>query len=278
MEFSTQRKESPNKHRYNKDVLDVGFEFAKQVHHECGALVKAIVLFGSAVRGSKSNDIDVLIVLDDITINMSPEFVQTYRIIVEQIVSRVDKRLHVTTLKFTSFWEYVRNGDPIVVNILRDGIALIDTGFFDPLQALLYQGRIRPTPEAIAAYYGKAPATISNSQWHILQACLDLYWAVLDAAHAALMRMGVVPPAPENVAGLLEEKLVKPGILKKKHAHIVREFYHLSRLILHREITQMKGYQYDMYLKEAWAFVQAVGEFLGETPPQKDSDVQKKKR
>ncbi|MFH1650417.1 MAG: nucleotidyltransferase domain-containing protein [Candidatus Woesearchaeota archaeon] len=278
MDFSVERKEQTVRHTYGKEVLDVSFEFAKQVHKECGAFVKGIILFGSSVRKKEGRDIDILIVVDDLSVNMSKEFIQTYRIIVEKIISQVDKRLHVTTLKFTSFWEYARNGDPIVVNMLRDGVALIDTGFFDPLQALLYQGRIRPSAEAVTTYFSRAPMTISNSQWHILQACMDLYWAVIDAGHAALMRMGVVPPAPEHVADLLEEKLVKPGILKKEHAQTVRRFYHLSKLILNRDMTHMKGYQYDDYFKDAWEFVKAVGDFLGETPVTQKSKVSPEKK
>jgi len=109
----------------------------------------------------------------------------------------------------TSFWEYIRNGDPIAINILRDGVALIDTGFFEPLQVLLRRGRIRPTQESIWLYFIRAPNTLHNSKWHILQATLDIYWACVDACHAALMKIGETPPTPEHVADLLEDKLVK---------------------------------------------------------------------
>ena len=63
------------------------------------------------------------------------------------------EKLHITTLKFTSFWEYIRAGDPVGVNILREGMALIDSGFFEPMQQLLIQGKMRPSPEAVWVYF-----------------------------------------------------------------------------------------------------------------------------
>ena len=65
------------------------------------------------------------------------ELIEGYRIIVENLIEKVSLKLHVTSMTFTSFWEHARVGDPILVNILRDGIALHDRGFFDPLQRIL---------------------------------------------------------------------------------------------------------------------------------------------
>ena len=105
----------------------------------------------------KQGDIDILIVFDDVSVNLTPEIVSTYRIIIEKVISEVSTRLHVTTIKLTTYWEYVRAGDPIGMNILRDGVALLDTGFFDPLHALLVRGRIRPSPESVWTYLRELP-------------------------------------------------------------------------------------------------------------------------
>jgi len=147
MEFDVKKQKISNVEKYPKDDLTIAYKFAKKVYDEFGNFIKAIVLFGSSVREEKTKgDIDVLIVVDDITIQMTAEIVETYRIITEKSVADISPRLHVTSLKLTTFWEYVRMGDPIGLNILRDGVALLDTGFFDPLQGLLARGRIRPSP------------------------------------------------------------------------------------------------------------------------------------
>ena len=152
----------------------------------------------------------------------------------------------------------MRNGDPVAINMLRDGVPLQDVGIFEPLQMLLFQGRIRPTKESIWNYYARAPATLANANWHVLQACLDLYWAVIDAAHAALMKMGEVPPSPSHVADLIHDKLVKTGHAQKRSADTMRFFYELSKKITHREIREIPGKKYDEYRGLAQEFVNAM--------------------
>jgi len=260
MEFQVEKKAPVNKEKYSKEHLDIAYKFAERCYKEFGVFVKAIVLFGSAARKSKEDaqhagDIDILIIVDDLAVTLRPEVVQTYRILVQKMVSDISPRLHVTTLKFTSFWDFVRSSDPVAVNILRDGVALIDTGFFDPLQLLLRQGRIRPTTEAIWSYYVRAPATMQNSKWHLLQATIDLYWAAIDAAHAALMRIGEVPPSPEHVPDLMTERLVKRKKLEKKYPAMMRNFYNLMKAITHREKKLVTGQEYDKYYKDCNDFV-----------------------
>ncbi|NQU98854.1 hypothetical protein HQ533_05275 [Candidatus Woesearchaeota archaeon] len=263
MEFKLEKKKKKNTDKYGKSDIDLAYTFSKRVYKEFGNFIKAIVIFGSAARKKKkTKDIDILLIVDDITMVISKELIQTYRLIVEKIVADISTRLHITTLKFTNFWEYVRSGDPIALNILRDGYALIDTGFFEPLQALLHQGRIRPSPESTFAYFNRAPSTLMNSKWHLLQATVDLYWVVVDSAHAALMKMNEVPPSPELVAEMLEKKLVKPGLLNKKYPKVMQRFYDLMKMITARDIKDVSGEQYAEYLKEAQEFMQAMEEIV----------------
>jgi uncharacterized protein (UPF0332 family) len=187
--------------------------------------------------------------------SLTAEVTEAYRVIVQRLIVKNSTKLHVVTLRFTNFWEYVRNGDPVAINILRDGVAIIDSGFFDPLQVLLKKGRIRPTQESIWTYYMRAPNTLYNSKWHINQAVVDLYWAVIDAAHAALMRMGEIPPSPDHVADLLQKKLVARRLLEAKYVATMRNFYRLMKMITHREIKEISGEEYDKYYREAEEFV-----------------------
>jgi len=264
MKFDIPRKEHPNIEKYDRHEVDLCHRFANELYKEMGALIRAVVIFGSAARKKTTakSDIDVLVILDDLTLSLSPEVVNAYRIIVNKIIVRVSTRLHITTLRFTSFWDHIRTGDPIGINILRDGVAIIDSGFFEPLQVLLKKGRIRPTSESIWTYYVRAPNTLHNSRWHLLQATIDLYWAVIDAAHAALMKNGEVPPSPDHVADLLEQKLVKKKLLQHKYVVTMRHFYKLMKMITYREIKQIKGDEYERYFSEAEEFVKRMREFI----------------
>ncbi len=264
MKIQVEKKTNPNITKYANVDMTIARSFAKRLFNEFGEFLKAVVLFGSAARrtAKPKGDIDVLIVVDDTAIRMTKEVVEAYRLITEEIIGKVSTRLHVTSLTLTSFWEYIRAGDPIAINILRDGVPLIDTGMIDPLQALLIQGRIRPTHESVWVYFGRAPRTLTNSKWHLLQATLDLYWAVIDAAHAALMHIGETPPSPEHAADLLREKLVRPRKLEAKYTDTMRKFYRLMKMITHREIKEVKGPEYENYYREAEAFVNRIQKFI----------------
>ncbi|HLD18697.1 MAG TPA: nucleotidyltransferase domain-containing protein [Candidatus Nanoarchaeia archaeon] len=259
MQADIQKISNPNTKNYATDEIQIAYDFGKKLYEEFGLLLKAVVLFGSMARRDKhrssKGDIDILVVADDITINFTPELVEAYRIIVEKIVAKTSTRLHVTSLKLSSFWEYVRAGDPIATNILRDGVALLDTGFIDPLQGLLARGRIRPSPEAVYTYYTRSSRTLHNSKWHLLQATLDLYWSVIDSTHAAIMHLGHMPSSPEGMGNAIEEVLVPRKLATKIDADTMRFFYALSKKILHRELKEVKGSEFDAYFISAQKFV-----------------------
>ena len=266
MEFAIRKRQNENIHKYPTDDIKVAQEFAQRLKNELGEFLIAVVIFGSSARGTSTaqSDIDVLVIGDDISFELTQALVEAYRIIIENIIAATSRRLHVTSMTFSSFWEYARVGDPVAINILRDGLPLIDIGFFEPLQTLLKRGRIRPTEESIWRYFGRSPRTLINSRWHVLQATLDLYWAIIDSSHAALMRHGVIPPSPEHAADMLHEKLVKNRLLEPKYADTMRRFYNLSKQITHREIKEVKGSDYDKYLKEASDFVERIRRLLQE--------------
>lgn len=264
-------KESKNERRaklidkYLSEDIELARKFAQVIYREFGTFIKAIVLFGSSVKnpGVKYRDLDILVILDDIQVIFSKELVETYRIITEKSIAAIDpKRLHIQSMKFTQFWEYVRAGDPVAINILRSGLALVDTGFFDPLQALLDQGRIRPSEESIYTYFTMAPASLHRSKQHLLTATIDLYWAAVDAAHAALMKVGEIPPSPDHVADLLERRLVRERHISKKYSDVMRKLFILSKRITHREIKEISGEEYDKYRKLAEIFVEGMKKFI----------------
>jgi predicted nucleotidyltransferase len=263
LEFRVNPKERAVQPKVHQKDFELARNFAKRLYKEFGTFISALVLFGSVTfKEEKAKDIDILVVIDDVRIRLSPEIMETYRVIIEKAIIDLSPRIHIQTMKLTSFWEYVRAGDPVAVNILRSGIALIDTGFFDPLQALLDTGRIRPTKESIQSYFAMAYASLSSSRSHLISAVLDLYWASIDAAHSALMKLGGVPPSPEHVADELKEKMVKRKYLKVKYVNFMREMYVLSKKITNKEISFISGEKYDELSRETSDFVKVMKSFV----------------
>ncbi|MEM4756084.1 MAG: hypothetical protein QW594_03040 [Candidatus Woesearchaeota archaeon] len=264
---------APGYYHYSEDEISIAYKFSKEALKEFGKFVKSVVIFGSlakqhALAKKKTGDIDILLIVDDVSVIVTQELLQTYDLLCAKISHQVSPRIHLTTLPFTSFWEFARAGDPLVINILRDGMPLFDTGFFSPLQKLLYQGRIRPTEESIWAYYSRSPKDLASAKGHLLQACIDLYWACINAAHAALMRLGEIPPSPDHVADMLENKLVRTKLLDKQYVHTFKILYKLQKMIVHREIEEITGQQYDTYYREAEQFVKAMEKIVDKPTPQ----------
>jgi predicted nucleotidyltransferase len=251
---------------YPNSDFEIAKTFSTKLYKEFGDFVKAIVLFGSATKGkkkSKPNDIDILVIVDDVRIHFNEDIVQTYRIIAQKIIADVDPdRLHVQSMKFSSFWEYTRAGDPVATNILRYGIALIDTGFFDPLQMLLDQGRIRPTPESISTYFHMAPANLDKSDSHLMQAAMELYWCVVNSAHAALMHYGEIPPSPKDVPKIMQRTLVKDKLVSKEAVKVMSDMHQLYKDITTRKKRDFTGKDFDLYRKKAQKFMNEMEKFI----------------
>jgi predicted nucleotidyltransferase len=266
---------SPAKRTHHKlrvpkaDDTDVATRFTTEIKKELGAFLKASVLFGSCATGTAhdASDIDVLLIIDDVTHPITDELTLHYQQLVTKTAAQISKRLHLNTLKLSNFFEYCREGDPVIISMLRDGHVLHDTGFFLPAQLLLQQGRIRPSKEAIWTYYARPENTLRSARKHILSACVDLYWAAIDSSHAALMTVGQVPASPDHVPELLERALVQRGLLPAFVPKVVRELYQLQKSITHRELKEVTGHQYEAYWTETLKAVDALRTVVERKPP-----------
>ncbi len=249
---------------YPKTNALIAKKFSQAIYKELGDFIAGLVLFGSSItKPIKSSDIDILIIIDDVNMQLSKEIVQTYRIILAKTVANISpEKLHIQTMTWTSFWEYVRAGDPVAINILRDGIALIDHGFFDPLKKLLINGRIRPSDESVWTYYSLAPASLQRAKARMDMAVVDLYWAMIDSAHAALMSLGEIPPSPSHVADMVHEKIVQAGLADEEYTDIARKLYVISKKIIHKEISEINGQQYDYYKDLAEKFTKKMKKII----------------
>jgi len=76
--------------------------------------------------------------------------------------------------------------------------------------------------------------------------------------------MGYIPPSPEHIGDLLRSKLVKEKLLEPKYAKIADEFYHIMKMVTHREIKEVTGEQFDNYFREAEDFVNRMQKFIEE--------------
>jgi len=242
---------------------DIAADFALQVHKKFDRLIKASILFGSQSKGTANatSDIDIILIVDDASINWDIELVAWYREELAKIISasRYNKELHINTIKLTTWWQDLLYGEPVVINIIRYGDVLIDIGgFFNPLKALLIQGKIRSTPEAVYASLQRAPMHLARSRSAELSAIEGVYWSMIDAAQAALMTAGKMPPSPEHIPLMLKQTFVDKNMLSIEFVRLIKDIHLLHKGILHGQVVDIKGADIDAWQINAEKFLQEV--------------------
>ena len=249
------------------DDKEIAMDFAVRVHKKFDSLVKATILFGSQAKNeaSSSSDIDIVIIVDDASINWDLELIAWYREELAKIVSNNEyaKELHVNTIKLTTWWNDLIHGDAVVINILRYGQALIDiAGFFNPVKALLLQGRIHSTPEAVYVALQRSPQHLARSEAAQTGAIEGVYWSMTDAAQAALITIGKLPPSPEHITSMLKENFVDRKLLNMDYVKWYRDIFDLHKAISHRKILGVKGVEIDDWQDRANKFLLKMSEII----------------
>lgn len=247
---------------------EIASDFATKVYQKFNKIVKSIVLFGSVTKSKavSGSDLDIIIIIDDVSINWDQELVAWYREELEKIskLNPYRANLHINTIKLSTWWVDLMRGDPVVINVIREGRSLIDFGgFFEPLKYLLVQGKIRSTPEAIYSLLQRAPAHITRSKVSELNAIEGLYWAMVDSAQAALISANIEPASPEHIPVDLKEVFVNSKRLKMKYVVWYRDLLMLHKKIVHGDVTDLKGVEIDEWQRRTEEFLKVMIDIVG---------------
>ena len=229
---------------------DIAADFAMKVYEKFDQMIKSVVLFGSSAKkvSTPESDIDIIIIIDDVAIRWDNELIAWYREELGKLIKAnpYRKSLHINSVKLSTWWEDMMKGDPVVINVLRYGDALIDFGgFFEPLKVLLKEGKIRSTPESIYTLLQRAPGHMTRAKQSMLAAVDGLYWTMVDSAHAALIAAGVMPASPETIPKVLTETFVKTKKLKSKYVDYYVAVHRVAKDIVHGNLTSIKGKEID---------------------------------
>ncbi len=269
------KKKSPKKKINPKEVptlklkseRDIAMDFATKTYQKFNKIVKSIILFGSTIKKDMvaGSDIDIIIVIDDVSINWDQELISWYREELDKMLQAnpYQKSLHINTMKLSLFWEDLLRGDPLIINVLRHGETLIDfAGFFNPLKSLLLKGKIRSTPEAIYNALQRAPMHIARSKVAELNSIEGLYWAMVDSAHAALMAANVPPASPEHIPIDLKTTFVDAKKLDSKYVAWFRDLNMMHKKISHGDIKDLKGVVVDEWQARTEDFLKTMAQLV----------------
>ncbi len=242
---------------------DIAMDFAVKFYKKFEKIIKSIVLFGSVAEQkiTSNSDIDLIIIIDDVSLNWDQELIAHYREELEKTIqsSPYGASLHINTIKLSTWWDDLMKGDPVVLNIIRTGFPIIDhAGFIEPLKYLMLRGKIKGTPEAIYQCLQRAPNHIARSKAAELAAIEGVYWSMVDSAHAALIAAGYFPPSPEHVITDLRDAFVIKKFLKPKYLEWYKDIYYLHKKVDHKEISDLKGVEIDIWQQRAEEFLRVM--------------------
>lgn len=234
--------------------------------------IVSYVAAGSLFRGEKSNDIDVYVIIDDTDVKKMSraELKDKLRTIIVGMsfeaskMTGVQKQFHVQTYILTDFWDNIKDANPVIFTLLRDGVPLYDRGVFMPWKLLLQMGRVKPSPEAIDMSMEIGQKLIERIKAKMLSVVgEDLYYAVLNPAQAALMVYGIPPPTPKETIKLLDEIFVKKEkLLEKKYVDTLDRIRTAYKDIEHGKVKEISGKDIDTMLKDATEYLDRIKELF----------------
>ena len=182
--------------------------------------VYSYVVGGSLVRGEiiQTSDVDVYIIIDDTDVKKMSraELKDKLRSIIIGMgieageLTGIKNKLNIQVYILTDFWDSLKEANPIIFTLLRDGVPFYDRGIFMPWKQLLRMGKIKPSREAIDMFMSSGRQMIKRVENKLKEIGMeDLYYATLTPSQAALMLYGVPPPTPRETAEIMDDIFVK---------------------------------------------------------------------
>lgn len=232
--------------------------------------IKSVIVFGSFMtgQGTGKSDVDLYIIFDDTKMPLK-KFEDIRSKIDEdlyKVAASIDPRLHPQPiLALTEFIKGIRYTHPLFFNIIREGYAIYDTGFFIPMRKLLEWGEFPITPEAAHMRMEGVPRRITrvkNVKTYIIAE--DLFYVFMDSAQAVLMYIGVGPPPPKNAAKEVRKHLVDAGLLEEEYAKMLEDVCIFRKKVEYKEIKDVTGKEIDEWINKAEKYMKRFEKLLRE--------------
>jgi len=232
--------------------------------------IVSYVLAGSLIQGraTKTSDIDVWVVIDDTDVKKMTraELKDKLRAIIIGMgieageLTGIKNKLNIQVYILTDFWDSLKEANPIIFTLLRDGVPFFDRGIFMPWKQLLRMGKIKPSAEAIDMFMNSGDQMLKRVAFKLKEIGMeDTFYSILTPSQAALMLYGVPPPAPKETAELMREIFVKKEkLLEESYVKILEHNVNVRKEIEHGTKKDLSGKEVDELLKQAEKYLKRI--------------------
>jgi uncharacterized protein (UPF0332 family) len=186
----------------------------------------------------------------------------------------IKNKLNIQVYILTDFWDSIKEANPVIFTVLRDGVPLYDRGIFMPWKQLLRMGKIKPSPEAIDMFMASGEQMVTRVKTRIKQIVeTELYWSVLTPTQAAIMLYGIPPPTPNETINLVEEVFVKKEkMLEQKYIDTLSEIREYYKGIEHGTKTNITGKEVDELLDKADKYLKRLKRLFTQIEKMKEEE------
>jgi predicted nucleotidyltransferase len=246
-----------------KEIYAKVVKFTNEARKQYGNIIKSVLIFGSAAKGTmtKGSDADIWVILDDTATKSSEDLekvnAQLY------LIAHELKDLHIQATTLTEFWQWVKAGSPELVNFLRYGLPVYDTGFIKPIQRMLQMGLLPPSEETISLKARAAEARYGKIKLDIKSMIFELRYTATDIIQAVVMYYYKAQPDQKAIPEFLE-KLVEEKKLEKEYIDKFKELDKLWKDIDHKIIKEVTTEHLGKALKLTREIVDRFKELLPE--------------
>lgn len=246
--------------------------------------IVSYVLAGSIVQGrsTPSSDIDVWIVIDDTDVKKMTrvELKDKLRAIIIGMgieageMTGIQNKINIQVYILTDFWDSLKEANPIIFTLLRDGVPLFDRGMFMPWKLMLRSGKIKPSREAIDLFKSSGEQMISRIKFRLKEMAMeDIFYALLTPSQAAIMLYGLPPPTPRETPEVMKEIFVnKEKLLSEPAIKILEKVVSIRKEIEHGTKKELTGKELDELLQEADKYLKRLDQLFKEIEKRKDEE------
>src|SRR3989338_768457 len=178
----------------------------------------------------------------------------------------IKNKLNIQVYILTDFWESLKEANPIIFTLLRDGVPFYDRGIFMPWKQLLRMGRIKPSREAIDLFMSSGEQSISRIKLRLKDMGMeDTFYAILTPSQAAIMLYGLPPPTPRETPEVMEDIFVKKEkMLEPEYVKILKNNVEIRKKIEHGDKKELTGKELDDLVSDAEKFLKRIRELFTE--------------
>jgi uncharacterized protein (UPF0332 family) len=187
----------------------------------------------------------------------------------------IKNKLNIQVYILTDFWESLKEANPIIFTLLRDGVPFYDRGIFMPWKQLLRMGRIKPSREAIDLFMSTGEQTLSRVKMRLKEMGMEeTYYAILTPSQAAIMLYGLPPPTPRETPEVLEDIFVKKEkLLEKEYVEILRHNVQVRKELEHGTKKDLTGTELDRLIGDAEKFLERIKKLFKEIEERHDQKL-----